>query len=154
MPSDSPSTSANAAQLIDEDNYKSTTQTTSSSSAVDDEKRENVPTLRSEERGVEDTEVLDEKYGSKDQDVESRREEKGDIVVKDSSNENEEKIDGNEEMANRTGEDEDDVIELVYPGGLQLALLTLGLCLATFTVALGELFFIFFASIGAVRMIL
>lgn len=32
------------------------------------------------------------------------------------------------------GEDED---EVVYPGGLQLGLLALGLCLATFTVALG-----------------
>lgn len=34
------------------------------------------------------------------------------------------------------GEDDDDV---VYPGQLQLSLLTLGLCLATFTVALGTL---------------
>lgn len=28
--------------------------------------------------------------------------------------------------------------EIIYPGGFQLAMLTLGLCLATFTVALGE----------------
>jgi hypothetical protein len=35
--------------------------------------------------------------------------------------------------------DEDDD-EIIYPGKLQLGLLTLGLCLATFTVALGTLF--------------
>ena len=35
-----------------------------------------------------------------------------------------------------SGEESED--NIVYPGGLQLGLLTLGLCLATFTVALGE----------------
>lgn len=35
-----------------------------------------------------------------------------------------------------TGE-EDDEVEVVYPNGLQLGLLTFGLCMATFTVALG-----------------
>lgn len=37
------------------------------------------------------------------------------------------------------GEDDDEVI---YPGGLQLSLLTFGLCVATFTVALGEYSFL------------
>jgi hypothetical protein len=43
---------------------------------------------------------------------------------------------GEETPGESDGESED---EVVYPGGLQLGLLTLGLCLATFTVALGEL---------------
>jgi hypothetical protein len=34
--------------------------------------------------------------------------------------------------------DEEGEDEVVYPGGMQLALLVLGLCLATFTVSLGE----------------
>lgn len=45
---------------------------------------------------------------------------------------------GDTSKENTDGED-DDVV--VYPGKLQLGLLTLGLCLATFTVALGELYF-------------
>ena len=34
--------------------------------------------------------------------------------------------------------EEDDEVEVVCPGGLQLGLLTFGLCMATFTVALGK----------------
>ncbi|PQE06403.1 hypothetical protein CJF32_00002433 [Rutstroemia sp. NJR-2017a WRK4] len=41
-------------------------------------------------------------------------------------------VDGNEELSNEE-EDQDNV---TYPGGLQLGLLTFGLCMATFTVAL------------------
>jgi hypothetical protein len=36
------------------------------------------------------------------------------------------------------GDEDDDEANRVYPGGLQLALLTFGLCMATFVVALGE----------------
>jgi hypothetical protein len=41
------------------------------------------------------------------------------------------------EASGEEGEDDD---ETVYPGGLQLGLLTFGLCVATFTVALGTWF--------------
>ena len=57
-----------------------------------------------------------------------------------------EPVEGNESAATTTvvGEetprdsDEEGEDEVVYPGGMQLALLVLGLCLATFTVTLGE----------------
>ncbi|TVY67383.1 Efflux pump roqT [Lachnellula suecica] len=38
--------------------------------------------------------------------------------------------------AERSGEEDEEVDDTVYPGGLQLGLLTFGLCIATFTVAL------------------
>lgn len=48
------------------------------------------------------------------------------------------KIKGENGVVSR--EEGDDEVDVVYPGGLQLGLLTFGLCIATFTVALGEFF--------------
>lgn len=48
---------------------------------------------------------------------------------------------GGEADARRENTDGEEDDEVVYPGKLQLGLLTLGLCLATFTVALGEFLF-------------
>lgn len=44
------------------------------------------------------------------------------------------------------GEETED--EVIYPGGMQLGLLTLGLCLATFTVALGQSVLAFLCLMG------
>jgi hypothetical protein len=73
--------------------------------------------------------------------TESQDNEKATHVVKENGSvgTNEPIVKNERENGVEAGE-EGDEIELVYPGGLQLGLLTFGLCMATFTVALGEWF--------------
>lgn len=88
------------------------------------------------------------------EDARSHRDEK-DIHILEEGKEIKEGGDGHASTSNENTDGEDDD-EVVYPGKYQLGLLTLGLCLATFTVALGESLLIYWncgMSGGAIRRI-
>lgn len=135
-----PSERANAAQHIDDDKRKSTTHTETSSSIVDDEKRGFVTTPRPEvSNEVLDTEIPAEKNESQIVPPANQQEAKDSHIVDSGSiAPNEHAIKKEGESIDGIEEEDNDGIEVIYPGGVQLALLTLGLCLATFTVALGK----------------
>lgn len=135
-----PPTTANAAQFPNDCNHKSTTHTETSSSVIDDEKRDFDATPRPDiSNGIAKTEVLNEKSESKSVSDGGQQEAKDSHAINAGSIAPNEHVIRNEgEGVDGVEEEDNDGIELVYPGGLQLALLTLGLCLATFTVALGK----------------